>query len=91
MAASRWRCASRPPNHPIVFREAFVPALDYAPLPDALLFPTARRFPVDLRDGTRYHAVKSELVGQGASARRATLLFPPNARVRMQLASARSR
>jgi len=39
MAASRWRCASRRPNHPIVFREAFVPALDYAPLPDALLVP----------------------------------------------------
>ncbi|MCU1349198.1 MAG: wapA, partial [Acidobacteria bacterium] len=74
-------------NHPISYREAVVRDHDYAALSDIALVPYAAPRAVDLRDVTQYHAVQSDVVGSGAAARRIAVLFPPGARVRMQLST----
>ncbi len=71
-------------NHPSVFREVFVRPLDYTKTADITLVPYGAAQQVDLTDATQYHAVQSEVVGSGSSARQITVLFPPGSRIRQQ-------
>jgi RHS repeat-associated protein len=75
------------PNHPTLFREILTRRRDYVTLPDIYLVPYAAPKQVDLSDATRYHAVQSDVVSAGATARQMTLLFPPGARARLQLST----
>jgi RHS repeat-associated protein len=71
-------------NHPSVFREVFVRPLDYTKTADITLVPYGAAQQVDLTDTSQYHAVQSEVVGSGTSARQITVLFPPGSRIRQQ-------